>query len=363
MFVKKITLTHFRNYQDLEFEFAPITLFLGNNAQGKTNLLDAVYFLATTKSVRADKDSELIKKGESFVRVEGQILENSKNKDDSDLTNLEIVMQNSEAGFSKRVKVNGVAKRVTDYIGNLVVVPFYPEDINLVTGSPSLRRWHIDLFLAQIDREYKRSLTVYSDALVARNRILKRIREGIARIDELEYWTEQILIHGEIVSAKRGTFFEFLKTTPKRLGNFHFEYKQSVVTKERLLGYQDREIASCSTLIGPHRDDFLFFLDENDLSQFGSRGEQRTAVLELKLQELEYIHQHKGIEPILVLDDVFSELDANHREQIVEVSQRQQTILSGIEGDMIPSELLKQSKVVRVVKGQLSFDVEAGSKS
>src|SRR3989338_8331258 len=214
MFLKKINLTNFRNYSNLELEFdnRP-TVLVGNNAAGKSNILEAVYLLSTTKSLRVETEDELIKEGQDFTKVEGFLESNGE-------TELLVIINkqslrsddlkpNKEVLFRKKVLVNGVPRRVTDFIGNLPAVIFYPSDINLVTGSPSLRRWHLDLALAQIDSDYKRSLTSYGDFLTSRNRVLKNIREGHGKLDELDYWTAGLLEKGKIVSEKRQEFFEF----------------------------------------------------------------------------------------------------------------------------------------------------------
>lgn len=357
MFLKNLKLTNFRNFSKVDLDFGPVTLFVGNNAQGKSNLLESIYFLATTKSPRADKDIQLIKEGEEFVRIEGEM---------GDMK-LEIVMQKrvGQQTMDKRVKVNGVPRRVTDYIGNLVVVHFSPEDINLVTGPPALRRWHIDLTLAQIDKEYKNALNEYHTALISRNKILKGIKEGTSKVAELDFWSGKMIENGAVISGKRRNLFEFLNThiTSDDLGHFRFVYQENNISEERLREYLAREIAASSSLIGPHRDDFTFKLDGKDLEYFGSRGEQRTAVLELKLGELKFFSEVKKTLPLLLLDDVFSELDEVHRDFITSVISNQsfglaqggQAVLSAVEEAQVPKKLLKEAKVVKVQKGKLSF--------
>ena len=184
MFLRQINLTNFRNYTALELNFdSRPTILVGNNAAGKSNLLEAIYLLSTTKSLRVETEDELIKNGESFTRVEGFLSEPE--------TELLVIINkpSEEVIFRKKVMVNGISRRAVDFIGNLPAVIFYPSDINMVTGSPSLRRWHLDLAIAQVDGDYKRSLTLYEQFLTSRNRVLKRIREGKGRVDELTYWT------------------------------------------------------------------------------------------------------------------------------------------------------------------------------
>lgn len=364
MFLKNIKLNNFRNFSQVEIQFAPLTLLLGRNAQGKSNLLEAIYFLATTKSPRAEKDVQLIKQSENFVRVEGEVVEelrsmNYELREESNITKLEIVMQKKEEGelLEKRVKVNGVGRRVVDYIGNLVVVYFSPEDINLVTGPPALRRWHIDLTLAQVDKDYKNAISAYSQALVSRNRLLKKVKEGQAQVMELDFWTDQMIQTAETVTTTRKDFFQQLNGIisssweQNKLGKLKLIYEESVLSKERLKDYLVREIAAGLTLIGPQRDDFWFEFNDHNLAAFGSRGEQRTVVLELKLAQLKFISHIKNTAPVLLLDDIFSELDEEHRQFVVSLAQNQQTVLSAVEETQVPQDLLKGASIVRVEKG------------
>lgn len=348
MFLKQISLTNFRNYAQLELKFdhRP-TILVGNNATGKSNLLEAIYLLSTTKSLRVETEDELIKEGASFTRVGGFLSQPE--------TELLVIINRptEEVSFRKKVLVNGISKRAVDFIGNLPAVIFYPSDINMVTGSPSLRRWHLDLALAQVDSEYKKSLTRYEQFLIARNRVLKRIRDGKGKVDELVYWTKELVEHGRVISSKREEFFNFINTQEKPLGEFIFEYKPSPVTVERLMETNGREVAAAATLIGPHRDDFAVLLEDRDLAHYGSRGEQRTATLAFKLAQLEYMAKILDKRPILLLDDVFSELDSDHRAHVVEVVGKQQTIIATVELDNIPKEFLDQARILQVENGEI----------
>lgn len=360
MFIKKLKLVNFRNFSKLDFDFSKITLLVGKNAQGKSNLLEAIYFLATTKSPRAEKDLQLIKEGTENVWVKGD-LENG-----SDLTKLEIALQikpkslSGNNGLDKRVKVNGVARRTLDYIGNLAVIHFGPEDINLVTGPPALRRWHIDLTLAQVDREYKVALTSYHESLAARNKILKRIKDGLSKTSELDFWTQTLIQTGTVIYEKRRYFFQVLNQEINLLSNqvglsdqFSLLYQSSIISENRVREYLPREVAAGITLIGAHRDDFIFKWNNNDLAYFGSRGEQRTATLEFKLAELKFIKNIKDILPVLLLDDVFSELDETHRDQVAQIIGGQQTIISTVETTQLPKHFLKSAQIVQVEKGEI----------
>lgn len=348
MNLAQLNLTNFRNYSTLTLDFdnRP-TILVGNNAAGKSNILESIYLLSTTKSERVETEDELIKKEESFTKVEGLLTQPE--------TELLVIINHptEELIFRKKVLVNGISRRAVDFIGNLPAVIFYPSDINMVTGSPSLRRWHLDLALAQIDSVYKKSLTSYEQFLTSRNRVLKRIREGKARIDELDYWTKGLLDNGKIISDKRKDFFEFINSLTTPLGNFLFEFKPSEISTEKLLETNGREVAAAVTLIGPHRDDFIMELEQRNLAHFGSRGEQRTATLAFKLAQLEYMAKILGKRPILLLDDVFSELDANHRAHVVEIVRQQQTIIATVELENIPKSFLDSARILSVEDGKI----------
>jgi len=344
MFLISLQLTNFRNYArlNLNFDHKP-TILLGNNAAGKSNLLESIYLLSTTKSIRVEKEEELILSGESFSRVEGLI------EDRGEETGLIVILQKA----NKKVLVNGVSRRVVDFFGLLPAVIFYPQNINMITGSPSLRRWHLDLSLSQVDLEYKKSLTSYEQFLTSRNRVVKRIREGLSKYDELEYWTKELINTGEIISRKRTLFFSFLNGIEHPLGDFKFIFNPNLLTKERLEQYKTSEVAAGATLIGPHRDDFSFYLKDRFLAHFGSRGEQRTATLAFELATLEFMAQVYGKRPILLLDDIFSELDSPHRNKILEIIPRQQTVIATVELENIPKSFLDSARILQVEDGKI----------
>lgn len=343
MIIKGLQLTNFRNYSDLELAFTKKpTVLIGENGAGKSNILEAIYLLSTSKSPRVVEETDLIKGGESYCLVKGQI------EGDNELT----------VSFpNKKVAVNGVSKRAIDFVGMLPSVIFWPSDINMVTGSPSLRRWHLDLSLAQAFPSYKKSLTTYESVIQNRNRVLKSIREGLGKLDELDFWNQELIKHGQVVTQKRQEFFIFINKLTSPLGNFIFEYLPSEISLERLEKHQDREIASCMSLIGPHRDDFKICVKSKslaELSKFGSRGQQRMGTLAFKLFQLEFMSHILGQRPILLLDDVFSELDEHHRAAVAEISGKQQTIIATVELENIPKEFLDSSRILRVEDGKVN---------
>lgn len=359
MLIKLLNLINFRNYSKFELEFSDKpTIFIGPNGAGKSNILEAIYLLSTTKSPRVDDESELIKTSEVSSFIKGSVEESNEENE------LMLTMVNGNhdqdstsdiANFKKRVAINGVGKRVIDFIGFLPTVIFWPSDINMVTGSPSLRRWQLDLSLAQVDSKYKKALTVYGEILTARNKVLKRIKEGQGRMDELTYWTDELIKYGKIIAAARQEFFAFINDLKNPLGNFKFEFKESHLSKEKLLETTSREVASATTLIGPHRDDFTLFLDSRDMAKFGSRGEQRMATLAFKLAVLEYMSVVLGKRPVLLLDDVFSELDAKHRKAVALIAKKQQTIIATVELENIPQEFLDSARILKIEDGKIIF--------
>lgn len=348
MLLKQIKLQNFRNYLSVEFPFKQkVTVLIGENAQGKTNFLESIYLLATTKSVKADRDEELIKEAESVLHVEGEV--ESRGEE----VKLEIAMQLVQDKLTKKTKVNGIPRRSVDYSLNLVVVFFTPQDVNIVTGSPSLRRYQIDQTLSQIDRAYKKTLSDYENIVIRKNKVLKAVQEGFAKKDQLTYWLDQQILLGSLLTQKRQEYFDFINEDEKKFGEFKFIYKSNVVTLDRLREYEDKEIASANSLIGPHRDDFQFFLADRDLSKYGSRGEQRTAVLDLKFSEVEYIESVLGERPVLLLDDIFSELDSSHRQHVIDLVFEQQTIIASVDWDQTLAQSLKDAKVIKIESGKI----------
>lgn len=349
MFLRSLKIRNFRNFTEQKIIFRKkVTVLKGDNAQGKTNFLESIFFLATGKPIKSETDEEIIKLDDMVVIVEGEI-ENL-----SESNQISTIIQKTEEGPRKKFLVNGIPRRLLDYSGNLVVVYFRPEDIDLVTGSPSLRREYIDQTISQIDREYRKNLNSYQKIITQKNKLLKLIRDGLARIDELFYWNKEQLKLGIKIQEKRRNFFESINSYEKKFGEFEYRYFPSEITEERLQDYRDREIQAVMSLIGPHRDDFSFLLSEKNLAKYGSRGEQRTAVLDLKFTELIFFEAILGERPILLLDDIFSELDISHRQHVLDLSKLQQTIISTVEYDGYLKEGLKEGQIFTVNNGSIN---------
>ncbi len=369
--IQKIKLTDFRNFKSKTLDFSEkITVIVGPNASGKTNILESLFLLSTGKSFRAKIEDEMVNYNTDIARVKGKLL--SGLILESTLTHglIDIGAERPEKVARKKLMVNGVSKRLIDFAGNFKVVLFGPWDMDLVTESPSIRRRFLDNVLSQIDREYRRSVLSYEKGVRQRNKLLFRIKEeGISR-SQLAFWNQLLIKNGNYLTEKREEFIEFVNSQESLNGQrFRLDYDRSVISEGRLEQYAEEEVAAATTLVGPHRDDFTFEvkgegqeLKVRNLASFGSRGEQRMAVLWLKMSELNYIteFQEKPIRmnsdipsatdvieektserPTLLLDDIFSELDHEHRDTVMKLAGSQQTIITTADEHFID---LKKSK-------------------
>lgn len=349
MFLNRLFLQNFRSYSKSEFDFSKeTTLIVGPNTAGKTNLLEGIFLLAHGKSFRPGEDWQILCFNEEVGRVKGIIEEREETK------TLEIVFATGKVVDHKppvkRYLVNGLARRQMDFVGNLRCVYFGPEDLNLVTNSPSLRRNFLDWVLEQVDWEYRRAVLTYEKALRQRNRVLEKVRSGQLGMADLEYWTKLLSEFGPQISQKRQDFVNFLNRQAKTFEDLEVFYEKNIISEERLKHYAQKEVAAGLTLVGPQRDDFKILANpkKRDLSLFGSRGEQRLAVLELKLGELEFLFQKGGRRPVLLLDDIFSELDKEHINLVLEMIGGQQTIITTTHQEFLPKSLLEKTDMIEL---------------
>jgi len=351
MILKRLQLQSFRNYKDQEFKFpSGTTLIIGPNTSGKTNLLEAIYLLATGKSLRAQIEEEMISYGKKIARIKAEV------KSEEETDELEILLTNGQLGNKKTTKkqylINGVRKRMFDFVGCFNCVLFGPEDLEIVVDSPAIRRNYLDSVLEQVDRDYRRASLSYKKGLRQRNKLLEQIRDRGRTRTSLFLWDKLLLENGEVINQKREELINFFNQQPVYFGDLVINYEKSALSPQRLRKYQDKEIAAGMTLIGPHRDDFTFNLvDENkerNLHLFGSRGEQRTAVFSLKLAELEYVAKEIGQRPILLLDDIFSELDRQRRQRLVEVIPKQQTVITTIDIRLVKPSYRRKIKMIEL---------------
>ena len=344
-----INLQNFRNFKKASFKFSPkTTVVIGRNGTGKTNILESIYLISTGKSFKAKVEGEMINYDEEIARVKASI----KTTDDggSVKTGLEVVLthglmdigtNNPERVPRKRLLVNGVGKRLVDFAGYERVVVFEPKDLDIVTESPSLRRKFLDSVLSLVSREYRRAVLSYEKGIRQRNRLLFAIREnpslGNSRA-RLLFWDRLLIKNGDQISQMRADFLDFVNSSSLDFEDMEFgvEYDKSAISEGRLAQYAKEEVAAATTLVGPHRDDFILKIKPKkknksifrELSRFGSRGEQRMGVLWLKLAELAYLEKETNARPTLLLDDIFSELDHTHREIVMDLVNKQQTVIT-----------------------------------
>ena len=362
MILDSLFLQNFRSHKEKQFKFFPkTTLIIGNNAIGKTNILEAITLLALGKSFRAGKEVEMISNGAELGRVEGILFASSQQPDSK--IKLEVLLTQGELQGKtvnkKRLLVNGVKRRLIDFAGKLRVVLFQPEDLQLVIGSPSRRRDYLDFVLSQTSWEYYRCLLAYQKGLRRRNKLLRQIREGKAKRSQLEFWDRLLIKNGQIIHQQRADFIKdanryFFQFPSGSFFNLYLEYDASLISVARLTKYSEVEIAAGATLVGPHRDDFRFFFQadekrqKRDLAIYGSRGEQRMAILTLKMAELAFVKEKTKSEPLLLLDDIFSELDQEHRGSILKMMNKQQTVITTTDKGLGGKKLAKNIGVIKI---------------
>ncbi len=338
MFVKKLELSGFRNYKSEEFEFLPGTNILyGNNAQGKTNALEALYLFSIGKSFRTQQDRELINFDETYTRLRVEF-------DDSLRTNeIEIVIRRDR---KKQIKINEIPiSKMGDLIGKFCVILFSPDELNLTKGSPNARRKFLDIALSQMRPKYYHILRRYNKVLEQRNNLIKKMRfttDNSAK-ETLFVWNEKLAEYGMAIIEYRKNFVEKLYQFSKEIHReisgeeFDIRYKTAFETKddfnEKLNNSIDKEIEQGFTLYGPHRDDFDIYTDGKDLKTYGSQGQHRSAVLALKLAQADMVYEDTGEYPVLLLDDIMSELDSERRAYLVGKIKNKQVIITCTDAD------------------------------
>lgn len=367
-----------------------MVLFQGDNGQGKSNLLEAIYLLAVAKSPRASSDRELVRRQpvdeETYSRVAAVVERESRVEGDRDGGPLRLQMDfnitpvtggdDAEnvgllGGISvqKYIRVNGVPRRASALVGQLNAVMFSAEDMELVYGPPSVRRRYMDILISQLDQQYLRTLQRYQRVVTQRNSLLKAIREGRSNERELAFWDDQLVSEGEYIIDQRRTCIQRLSelAAPIQQGlsgygeAMEITYRPNVALgscantgsvaesmHRSLRDKRGRELAQGVTVTGPHRDDLRILLNGMDAGPYASRGQTRTVVLAMKLAEAAYLKAHRGQEPILLLDDVLSELDPGRREHVLDhAAQYQQSFLTTAEADSVdPAHLSTMARYI-----------------
>lgn len=361
MHIKSVSLQYFRNYERLTIDLNKgVNILYGANAQGKTNFLEAVYFCATGRSKRAGSDRELIlfNKNEAHIQL---FLDKEGLNDRLDV--------HIKKDTKKGIAVNGLAvKNLGGLFGVLYAVIFSPEDLQLIKAGPSERRRFMDMEICQLSSVYYYELQQYYKVLKQRNNLLKEIQKKRDLKDTLFIWDEQLVQHGIKVIMKRRQFLEKINILAK---NIHFKitnntenleiiYKPSINEddfKTKLKRAIDRDIIMGATSVGVHKDDISFFINKTDVRIFGSQGQQRTASLSAKLAEIELIKEYKSTEPVLLLDDVMSELDKSRQKYLISYINNIQTIITatGIEDIINKMENIENISIFEVKNGLISL--------
>ena len=403
MYLSRLHLEHFRNYRELDLCFsAPVTLVQGRNGQGKTNLLEAVYYLATSKSRHARTEREAVDRAAAaepipYARIRGEVVRRGES------TTLEILftLRGDGLNYTKQIRVNGAPKRSMDLIGHLRAVLFLPEDLTLIAGSPSERRRYVDIALCQIDRSYCQTLSRYQKVVTQRNSLLKQLQEreqadSHSAAAQLSFWDDQLIELGTQVLARRHTYLAQLAPIARRIqAELSQEQEQLALLylpsfnsglysdadyqrlregeeigaveivgleveaatigrrfRERLESRRGVELKAGSSLYGPHRDELVFLVNGWNLRTYGSRGQQRTGALALKLAELQAMAEATGEKPVLLLDDVMSELDAQRRAALLEaLADVRQGIVTTTNWAQFSREFQQEAQLLQIEAG------------
>ena len=357
MIIKSIELTNFRNYESLSLEFDKGTNILyGDNAQGKTNVLEAIYLSSITKSHKGSKDQDIIKFGENEAHLRTYI------EKDEDIYKVDMHLRKSG---SKIIAVNGQKlKKAAGLLGLLNVVFFSPEDLSIIKNGPSERRRFIDMELCQLDSFYLYNLNNYNKIVNQRNKLLKDIYTNYSLKDTLDIWDSQLISYGSKIIERRVSFInqlnEIIYDIHKKLSGDKEEilikYEPNVLIEEfetKLKQSQEKDIKLKMTTVGPHRDDICIDVNGIDIRKFGSQGQQRTAALSLKLSEIELVKKITKDTPVLLLDDVLSELDSNRQKYLLDSIGNIQTIITCTGLDDFVNDRFEINKLFKVSNGKI----------
>jgi len=359
MIIKSIELSDYRNYDHLSMEFSPGTnILFGDNAQGKTNVLEAIYVSATTKSHKGSKDRDIINfdKEEAHIRT---IIEKEKVE-----TRIDMHLRKNK---SKGLAIDGQkVKKAADLIGLCNVVFFSPEDLGIIKNGPSERRRFVDMELCQLDSFYFYNLSNYNKIVEQRNTLLKDMYFNPQLRETLNIWDMQLVSYGSKIIERRKLFVEQLNEIIEGIHlslsggreKIKIQYEPDVEIEDfekNLLANQDRDVKSKITSVGPHRDDFSFLVGNVDIRKFGSQGQQRTAALSLKLSEIELVKKITKDTPILLLDDVLSELDSNRQNYLLNSIGDIQTIITCTGLEEFVNNRFEIDRVYKVTNGEVEI--------
>jgi len=356
--IESLKLKNFRNYELLSLGFDKSTnIFYGDNAQGKTNILEAVYLSGTTKSHRGTKDKDMIQFGANESHIE-TIVEKNGIKYQIDMH----LKKNSPKGIA----INKIPiRKASELFGIINIVFFSPEDLNIIKNGPGERRRFIDLELSQLDKVYLNNLSNYNRIVNQRNHLLKEIDYNKGALETLDIWDIQLIQYGNKIIERRQKFIEEIN---KIISNIHkkltgnredikivYEPSNGALSFEQaLLKNKEKDLRIKSTSVGPHRDDIAFLVSDIDIRKYGSQGQQRTAALSLKLSEIELVKQSIHDTPVLLLDDVLSELDKHRQNYLLDSIHDIQTLITCTGVDEFVNHRFSINKVFHVQNGQVT---------
>lgn len=386
MHIRSLQLVNFRNFRRLNLALptGPVVI-LGGNAQGKSNLLEAIYLLCTGRSLHAATDAELILHQALAEELPAaRLTADVQRRRDSVRVEMVITGYGGDQGRtsgSKRVRIDGVPRRLSDIVGQIHGVLFTADDLDLITGPPALRRRYLDITISQVDRAYLSSLQRYVRVLVQRNHLLRQIHDGAQRQAEMAFWNREMVAAGSYIIRERARTVTALNDDAReahgrltegqeQLGLVYQPHigdamwgeeiasasleKLAAVYCSALEAVAQREAAAGMSLLGPHRDDLSFLVDGAPAAAYASRAQQRTVALSLRLAEAAYLQRQSGDSPVLLLDDVLSELDRRRRRSVMTALEGyQQVVLTATEADRFSSAFLEQATVFAFTRGQL----------
>ena len=357
MFVKSLELNNFRNYDDLSITFdEDNNILFGDNAQGKTNTLEAIYVCGTTKSHKGCKDKELIKIGENESHIRLIVNKNGVDR------KIDMHLRKNK---TKGVAIDGIPiKKWIEWCGLINIIFFSPENLNIIKNGPSERRRFIDMELCQIDKFYVDDLYKYNKIISQRNNLLKQINVDRKQMETLSVWDEQLIDYGKKIISRRQNFINELniivnkihKNLSGNIENLTLCYEPNVTVdnfEEKLFINRERDIILKSTSCGPHRDDVGFLINDIDVRKYGSQGQQRTAALSLNLAEIELVKKKINDNPILLLDDVLSELDRNRQTYLLNSLEGIQTIITCTGLEEFIKNRFNVDKIYKVIEGKI----------
>jgi DNA replication and repair protein RecF len=393
MLLNRLRLAHFRTYESLDLRFSPgVTLLYGPNGAGKTNVLEAVFVLATTKSFRTRTDRELISWNAPdedlprYARLEGDAQANAgPARVDMAIAEQPARPNGGDPTVRKQFKLNGSAKRASDVVGEIKAVLFSPDDVALVTGTPSQRRRFMDLTLCQVDHHYLRMLQEYGRVLIQRNSLLQRLRGRPDPATLLEFWDEKLIAAGVDIMTSRKVMLRVLSDFAREAyadiagsaEDLAIVYRPSLeeaadapdsrleeILRRKLVQLQSKEIYQGMTLCGPHRDDLQFRVSDADAQFFGSRGQQRSVALALRLAELRYMTNRTGEQPVLLLDEAMAELDEQRRSLVLRLmDSHPQVIATTSNLDVFPEDFRRRATLMHASDGQIEVTPPAQARA